>query len=263
MERIEALINKLYQLKNSGCAPAQLLPTVQLLYSEILSSQQQNASVAKAKVAVSMPVNLSFVAAAADENNWKQEKVAEKIPFSPMPEVAPVAEPKQAKVFAPKAYALSKPEPDEVLQTEAPSTKDTPAPFFAAFNYEPQAPTLAQHQVKEMPTTKEINQLAGAESVSLNDRLKQESREVAHSLKETPIKDLKKGIGINERFSFVSELFRGDDAMYERSIKTINSFGILSEAEYWINRELKFKLGWNDQKEEVQHFYRLVRRRFS
>jgi len=84
-----------------------------------------------------------------------------------------------------------------------------------------------------------------------------------HTLKDAPIKDLRKGIGINDRFTFVNELFRGDDAMYERSIKTINGFHILSEAEYWINRELKFKLGWNDSKEVVQHFYQLVRRRFS
>jgi len=98
---------------------------------------------------------------------------------------------------------------------------------------------------------------------SLNDRLKQEKTEVVHTLKDAPIKDLKRGIGINDRFTFVNELFRGDEAMYERSIKTINGFHILSEAEYWINRELKFKLGWNDNKEIVQHFYQLVRRRFS
>lgn len=98
---------------------------------------------------------------------------------------------------------------------------------------------------------------------SLNDRLKQEKKEVVHTLKDSPIKDLRKGIGINDRFTFVSELFRGDEAMYERSIKTINSFHILSEAEYWINRELKVKLGWNDTSPLVQHFYQLVRRRFS
>ena len=34
--------------------------------------------------------------------------------------------------------------------------------------------------------------------------------------------------------------------MYERSIKTINSFNIYAEAEYWISRELKVKLGWNN-----------------
>ena len=55
----------------------------------------------------------------------------------------------------------------------------------------------------------------------------------------------------------------GDEAMYERSIKTINSFHILAEAEYWIERELKVKLGWDDGKTTTQHFYQLVKRRFS
>jgi hypothetical protein len=120
-----------------------------------------------------------------------------------------------------------------------------------------ETPTLMQHQPKE------VHELIGEKKESLNDRLKQQKTEVVHVLKDSPIKDLRKGIGINDRFTFVSELFRGDEAMYERSIKTINGFNILSEAEYWINRELKFKLGWNDNKEEVQHFYQLVRRRFS
>ena len=47
-------------------------------------------------------------------------------------------------------------------------------------------------------------------------------------------------------FLFINDLFRGDEAMYERSIKTINSFNIYPEAEYWISRELKVKLGWNN-----------------
>ena len=98
---------------------------------------------------------------------------------------------------------------------------------------------------------------------SLNDRLKEERPEVAHRLKETPIKDLRKAIGINDRFVFVKELFRGDEAMYERSVKTINNFNIFSEAEYWIARELKHILGWDDDNATVKHFYQLVRRRFA
>ena len=74
---------------------------------------------------------------------------------------------------------------------------------------------------------------------------------------------MRKAIGINDRFKFLSELFRGDDAMYERSIKTINSYAIYPEAEYWIRRELKLKLGWDDKNETVQQFDQLVRRRFS
>jgi len=93
--------------------------------------------------------------------------------------------------------------------------------------------------------------------------LKTEKTELVEILTESPIRDLKKGIGINDRYVFLSELFRGDDAMYERSIKTINGFRILAEAEYWIERELKVKLGWDDGKATTQHFYQLVKRRFS
>ncbi|MCR6719042.1 MAG: hypothetical protein NVV59_01870 [Chitinophagaceae bacterium] len=82
-------------------------------------------------------------------------------------------------------------------------------------------------------------------------------------MKETPIKDLRKAIGINDRFLYINELFRGDEAMYERSIKTINGFNIYAEAEYWIIRELKTKLGWNLDHPAVLQFDQLVKRRFS
>ena len=80
--------------------------------------------------------------------------------------------------------------------------------------------------------------------------------------KYTP-EDLKKAIGINDRFFFINELFKGDEVMYERSIKTINGFSIYPEAEYWIRRELKLKLGWNERLDAVKQFDQLVKRRFS
>jgi hypothetical protein len=51
--------------------------------------------------------------------------------------------------------------------------------------------------------------------------------------------------------------------MYERSIKTINSFTIWPEAEYWIKRELKIKIGWSEDNRIVQQFDQLIRRRFA
>ena len=118
-------------------------------------------------------------------------------------------------------------------------------------------PTFSQYKIG-----KEVNE-AIEQQESFNDRLKENRNELMHSLKDAPIRDLRKGIGINDRFVFISELFRGDEPMYERSIKTINSFNIYPEAEYWMNRELKIKLGWDDTKEIVKHFYQLVKRRFA
>jgi hypothetical protein len=93
--------------------------------------------------------------------------------------------------------------------------------------------------------------------------LRETKVELAEKLTDSPIRDLRKAIGINDRFLYINELFRGDEAMYERSIKTINNFSILPEAEYWIQRELKVKIGWSDQNDVVKQFDQLVRRRFA
>ncbi len=151
-----------------------------------------------------------------------------------------------------------------VKQTEpglsAPSSQTVPAEH-AAWMGDPlvEIPTLS-HQ----PNNREINDLIGSDATSINDKLKTGTAlELGTVLKASPVKELRKAIGVNDRFVFINELFRGDEPMYERSIKTINNFRILPEAEYWMERELKIKLGWDDSREIVQHFYQLVRRRFS
>lgn len=140
-------------------------------------------------------------------------------------------------------------------QPETPNTKhETILPFDPLR----EIPTLA-HQA----TIKELNEVIASEEYSLNDKLKENVKEVAHLLTDAPVRDLRRAIGINDRFVFISELFRGDEVMYERSIKTINGFRIFPEAEYWIERELKIKLAWDETKDCTRHFYQLVKRRFS
>jgi hypothetical protein len=120
-----------------------------------------------------------------------------------------------------------------------------------------EVPTLYMHRGIE------LNEQLLAEVPSLNDQLKSPSVDRLDTLREGPITDLRKAIGVNERFQFVRELFRNDEAMYERSIKTINQFQIFPEADFWINRELKTKLGWPIDHPLVRQFDQLVRRRFS
>ncbi len=84
---------------------------------------------------------------------------------------------------------------------------------------------------------KELNEMIGLNESSLNDKLKESVIEIGHKLTDSPIRDLRKAIGINDRYVFINELFRGDEVMYERSLKTINSFRMFPEAEYWIERE--------------------------
>jgi hypothetical protein len=231
MERIEALINKLKDQFDQKADPAQLQLTVQLLQQELSQHQSTGTKTfGTSKVAVVMPsVNIGppyerYAPRPADE---------EEVPAT-----------KEVK---------------ETILVEEGSVSVVQKNGQLDMVFDPlrEIPTLS-HQLHE----KEVNN-ANPLTESLNDKLRQGKTELVEILKETPIKDLRKAIGINDRFLFINELFRGDEAMYERSIKTINSFNIYPEAEYWINRELKVKIGWNNDTTTVQHFDQLVKRRFS
>ena len=112
---------------------------------------------------------------------------------------------------------------------------------------------------------REVNDVIGTASStsSLNDKLRSDVVDLKSTLNDSPVRDLRKAIGLNDRYLFINQLFRGDEVMYERSLKTINGFRILPEAEYWMERELKVKLGWDENRETTRHFYQLVKRRFS
>ncbi len=116
------------------------------------------------------------------------------------------------------------------------------------------------HEIKEVF---ELKDTLTTDELTINDQLKDNQVEINHNIKLEPVKDIKRAFNINEKYVFINELFRGDDAMFERSLKTINAFQIYPEAQYWIQRELKVKLGWNENSTTVQHFDTLVKRRFA
>ncbi|MCH5720564.1 hypothetical protein [Niabella hibiscisoli] len=106
----------------------------------------------------------------------------------------------------------------------------------------------------DMPTLSRQNRAGGSKAA------KQASTPKAG---RNAIKDLNKAITAQDRLAFVRELFRGDEIMFERSIKTINNFSSLTEAEYWIERELKTKNGWMPGHPITSQFEQLLKRRFS
>jgi hypothetical protein len=229
MDRLSQLIGKLKEQFEQNADHSQLLVTTQMIESELrLLIAVPGKPMAASKISVQMPAGRYFT---------REESVTLAAPAK---------------------------EPDEVIHAEP--VKKNGSHYNGekqesnGYQFDPlvEIPTLSHQH-----TPKELNELMASSDYSLNDKLKEQVLEVGHRLTDSPIKDLKKAIGINDRFVFINELFRGDEVMYERSLKTINSFRIMAEAEYWIERELKVKLGWDDMKETTRHFYQLVKRRFS
>jgi len=159
-------------------------------------------------------------------------------------------------VFFPSSTHFNTNETETAIIEEEPKIA-TEQHTFDFFDPMIEIPTLALKQ-------QEINETIGQQE-SLNDKLKSSSvrKEIGSTVIQTPIKDLRKAIGINDQYLFINELFRGDQIMYERSVKTINSFNIYAEAELWIKRELKLKLAWGEGSEAARLFDQLVMRRFA
>jgi len=216
---------------------------IQALINRLQEQAKQNADIAQMQVTLQLlQAELNHLQNSSAKT-LGTSKVVVVMPASPIAAVVPSPAPELEKEPTIYVYPKIKPKNNSQLGLYADPMNEIP--------------TFSQHNMG-----KEVNESVGQQE-SLNDRLKENKTELMQVLKETPIRDLRKGIGINDRFVFINELFRGDEVMYERSIKTINSFNIYPEAEYWMNRELKIKIGWDDSKEIVKHFYQLVKRRFS
>jgi len=248
MERVSTLIKKLQKQLDDKASAQSLLHTVQMLQAELQSFSGSKQNVEKEVVSVIMPQSFhvfqeskTIVQSSPGTTERSEEKVIEVLQID---EKEIEEELEQIKRNAEAAHAMG--------------MKARPR-----FVYDPleEVPTLA-HQKPLENVTNLITETAFEYPESLNDKLKEVKMELSEKLTEAPIKDLKKAIGVNDRFVFINELFRGDEAMYERSVKTIQNFTILAEAEFWIRRELKVKIGWHDSHPVVKQFDQLVRRRF-
>jgi hypothetical protein len=265
MERVGVLINKLQEQLLQSADINLMLVTAQLLHNELLiqasklnGNQNKKVSVVVPHAAVIAPEILPDTAL---EQLYKPVPKPDPEPVStPMPET-------ESPLDEPPPLPTPKPEPEPIphfveqkpWQSVFPSQDLKSRPW--ALDPVLEIPTLA-HQEKVGHELNETMYAEGA-SGSLNEKLKQNKTEMGSVLQEAPIRDLKKAISINDRHRFIHELFRDDETMYERSIKTINAFNIYAEAEFWIQRELKVKLGWDTSLELVKLFDQLVRRRFS
>ncbi|MBS1604254.1 MAG: hypothetical protein JST42_16430 [Bacteroidetes bacterium] len=283
MERLKELITRLKEQFDHQAEPAQLLEITRLLEAElqIMASQPAPAKVMPTKIAVMMPSAAKIVAGQQQPRKESAPAVSASVIGNGQTnsgvaleagievEAAITAAPVAGVNGGVSGVAASGVNNGSVATATngsiARKTIDAPpgkGPERGQWPFDPLAEkptdrfTLSQK-------SREINDVIGSGNSSLNDRLRSDVADLKSTLNDSPVRDLKKAIGVNDRYVFINQLFRGDEVMYERSLKTINGFRILPEAEYWMERELKVKLGWDENRETTRHFYQLVKRRFS
>jgi hypothetical protein len=247
MEKIRALIAKIQELEQSNATLSTLSYYTQLLYAEIMrvKSETRNHEIrTKINVSVILPADLP------------EQTLIESI--DPNPEIT-VSSNGRMEEFGELAHHNGY---KKVINHE--------------FSYPPMEnqenilKTISSGQANAWVRTSgvpikekvEVNEMGQSYQPSINERLRQEQQEIAEKLSTAKVRDLQEAIMLNDKFLFINELFRGDRDMYERSIRTINGFSSVREAEYWIERELKIKMGWHEENDMVKSFYCIVRKRF-
>lgn len=92
-----------------------------------------------------------------------------------------------------------------------------------------------------------------------------ETNELSDRLSDSPISDLTKAMGINERMLTVNELFDGDNAAFKQSLSALNEMSSYNEAKSYISNHLIEKYNWVSPKKrkKAKVFIKLVKRRFN
>ncbi len=160
-------------------------------------------------------------------------------------------------------------QPEELL-----ASVETPvqAPIAQIVNEEvmPQA-SLAQEKNKPSPKSatlfdEDVPTLADkfTSAPSLHDRFASATQDdsISARIKSNPIGDLKKAIGINEKFALINELFEGDINAYNESIEVLNTASDEAQALTYLNQTLASKYGWDQRSESFLKLRGLVERRY-
>src|SRR5688500_14924029 len=160
MQRTEILISKLAEQFKQKATAEQMLFTLQLLQNELTSHQQEKRTLSTSKVSVVMPTVMNV-----DRSQYEK--------YAPKP-----VENENSAVQEIKETVLVDKESVSIVQENG--------QLDMVFDPLVEIPTLS-HQLKNR---------SDGQSESLNDRLRNGKAELVEVLKETPIKDLRKAIGI-------------------------------------------------------------------
>ena len=101
------------------------------------------------------------------------------------------------------------------------------------------------------------------EQQSLHHKIgKTKTERLSDKLHQEPVVDLKRSIGINEKFAFMNELFGGNHEQYNKAIESLNNFSNYDDAHLHF-AELASTLQWNTTSNSYNELKDLVKRRFD
>ena len=126
---------------------------------------------------------------------------------------------------------------------------------------------MAQREasVPVTPVNKEnnINDRFRADKPTIHENFMKAASSVSDSHGSQKIDSLKNSISINQRFSFINELFEGDNITYYQAIQKLETMTDLQQAKDYLIHEIGRKYDWSRKQEHVSKLLRLLERKIS
>ncbi|MDP2187089.1 MAG: hypothetical protein Q8J69_00265 [Sphingobacteriaceae bacterium] len=206
------------------------------------------------------------IEAAVEQAITQNEEVEVDLTFeaaAPVVEELPAVE--EAEVFSQTAAAKDEAaiEAEEVVETAAPAevaaeSAAAPTQEVAVEKTQSEPAVPAEPAPAAKPAAKSV-------AFSLTGIIERsgDSHLVMAHLKLKPIDDLKSGIGLNEKFLFIRELFGNDHLAYADAIEKLNAAPSLNAAEQILASEVLPQQQWDLETEAALSFLHLIFRRFA
>ena len=91
-----------------------------------------------------------------------------------------------------------------------------------------------------------------------NESMAKSTGDISQKLQKRPISDIKKAIGINDKFYFIKELFHGSSKQYELTINDLNDKASYEHALSYLNENFD----WNFDEDPASRFLAIIQRKF-
>lgn len=168
------------------------------------------------------------------------------------------AVPETATILPPENNA-----PDFIPEPQPEIRPAPPAPAVFTEKVEP-IPAIETKTVENVVPKRETTILAdkirpvGYNPINETLAQKKTSTDLAGKLQATPLDNISSGIGVNDKFLYIRELFHNDGNLFRETVKKIDEAGSLEEA-----LDVVRPFNWNQDMDTVRKFVSLIHRKHT
>ncbi len=168
------------------------------------------------------------------------------------------AEEKPDELMSPEFENPAMEPPKEVSKDEPEAETEIPV------NPDSEQITTENHMPEAEPRSKAKSEVLADRFMQsqsfINEKVasRQNLRDVSSVLQSRPITSIESSIGLNDKFSFIRELFKGDQALYTSTIKRLDNSSNFDEATNYLHQNFN----WDMENMTVQRLLDLVKRKY-